>query len=248
MNFSSKSSIKTAWGKSTRGALQDVGGKKGNIERGRTNSVVHISELATWDNPEQLDSSLLPGIPRAPQTLVIFESTAELAGDWWHRHWEATQEGTGRFTNLFIPWCVKYQRAAPDSWSPSEETLKVAAAIERDSHRWVMETIRPTRNQLYWYETERAYFTQKKQLHDFFKEYPSNPIECFQYAGRSIFQQEDLERIDLSARKILDIWACEPARDIAELKRFPEEGDPRAEALAIDKRPAAPLSVRISPK
>src|SRR5436309_9855514 len=45
---------KTAWGKSTRGALQSVTGQegtKGAIGRGQTYGAVHISELATWDNP-----------------------------------------------------------------------------------------------------------------------------------------------------------------------------------------------------
>lgn len=183
INFSNKSSIKAAWGKTTRGALQAEGGRKGNIERGRTNSVVGISELATWDNPEQLDSSLLPGIPISPMTLVMFESTAELAGDWWHRHWQACQDGsTPRdWTNIFIPWCVepsKYSLRPPAGWSPVESTRATAAVIERDSAQWVGSPIRLTRDQLYWYESTRKYYIDKNQLHQFLKEYPSNPEEC----------------------------------------------------------------------
>lgn len=251
MVFSNGSSIKTAWGKTTRGALQEVGGRKGNIERGRTNSVVHISELATWDNPEQLDSSLLPGIPLSPKTLVLFESTAELAGDWWHRHWQASGDGQGRFRDLFIPWPVKYKLPAPPDWTPSEETLAVQTAIERDSSQWVGETLRLTRDHLFWYETTRAYFASKGQLHDFFKEYPSNPEECFQYAGRSIFTLEELARIDAQAKPLLDVWAVEPSREIAELRRMAEaSGDDKADARALalkeDKRPAAPLVTRIA--
>ena len=249
LNLSNKSSIKTAWGKTTRGALQEQGGKKGNIERGRTNSVVHISELATWDYPEQLDTSLLPGIPVNEKTLVIFESTAETAGDWWHRHYLAAQEGEGRFQNLFIPWPVKYQLEAPEGWTPNDETLHVAAQIERDSPQWG-EQLRLTRNHLYWYESTRGYYAAKNQLHDFFKEYPSNPEECFQYAGRSIFSLEELTRIDHAARPILDVWAVEPARDIAELKRLPAStGDPaadlRAAGLRADLRRPAPIAPRL---
>lgn len=255
LHLSNKSSLKTAWGKTTRGALQETGGKKGNIERGRTNSVVHISELATWDYPEQLDSSLLPGIPVNKKTLVLFESTAELAGDWWHRHWLATEEGEGRFHNLFIPWPVKYRLPAPADWSPNETTLKVAAQIERDSHLWVGETLHLTRDHLYWYESTRAYFAKKKQLHQFFKEYPSNPAECFMYAGRSVFSLEELESIDQAARKVIDIWAVEPSQEIAALRLLPEDGSEKeadlsaqlkAVGLRQDRRPAAPLSTRLS--
>lgn len=252
MVLSNGSSVKTAWGKSTRGALQEVGGRKGNIERGRTNSVVLISELATWDNPEQLDSSLLPGIPISPKTLVIFESTAELAGDWWHRHWLAAAEGAGRFQNAFIAWPIKYSTPAPDGWEPSTETLAVGAAIERDAPSWGY-TLTLTRDHLYWYETMRAYYAAKNQLHVFKKEYPSNPEECFQYAGHSVFTWEECERIDTQAKKILDVWAVEPSRDIAELRRMHEstgndEQDLKALGLKQDRRPAAPMATVIPVK
>lgn len=249
LHLANKSSIKTAWGKTTRGALQEAGGKKGNIERGRTNSVVHISELATWDNPEQLDSALLPGIPRAEQTLVIFESTAEIAGDWWHRHWQATAEGTGRFANLFIPWCVKYERQPPIGWTPNQTTLAVAAQIERDSFSWVGETLRCSAAQLYWYESERAYYTKKNQLLQFFKEYPSNPEECFQFAGRSVFTIEEIAQIDQKARPVIDVWAVEPSREIAELRRLPSDDAAALAQVAADaKRYPAPISLKMPTK
>jgi hypothetical protein len=250
MVLSNGSSIKTAWGKTTRGALQEVGGKKGNIERGRTNSVVLISELATWDNPEQLDSSLLPGIPINEKTLVLFESTAELAGDWWHQHYLAAEEGAGRFQNAFISWPIKYSMPAPADWRPCEETLAVAASIERDSPRWGY-PLTLTRDHLYWYETTRAYYVSKNQLHTFLKEYPSNPEECFQYAGQSVFSLDELAQIDQQAKKLLDVWAVEPSREIAELRQLAEstgdlKEDVKALGLREDLRKAAPVVTRIS--
>lgn len=254
INFTTKSSMKAAWGKTTRGALQAEGGKKGNIERGRTNSVVLISELATWDNPEQLDSSLLPGIPVSPLTLVMFESTAELAGDWWHLHWQACADGsTPRdWSNIFIPWCVeptKYSLRPPDGWTPAVHTLAVAATIERDSPQWVGTPIRLTPDQLFWYESTRAYYTSKNQLFAFLREFPSNPDECFQYAGRSIFTHEEMEAIDHAAKPLLDVWRVEPSRDIAELKRLPPE-DPIKDAQdrADRKRYPTPMGVKVPTK
>ena len=251
LSLSNGSSLRAAWGKTTRGALQETGGQKGNIERGRTNSVVHISELATWDNPEQLDSSLLPGVPVAFNSLVIFESTAELAGDWWHRHWQACQDGVTprQWANIFIPWCVepsKYSLPAPEGWSPSASTLAVAATIERDSPQWVGTAIHLTKAQLYWYEATRKYYTDKNQLHQFLKEYPSNPEECFQYAGRSIFTMDELERINQQARPLLDVWRVDPSRDIAELKRLPP-GEPQEllQAQADRKRFTPPVAPRL---
>lgn len=251
MQLDNQSSIKAAWGKTTRGALQEEGGRKGNIERGRTNSVVGISELATWDNPEQLDSALFPGIPVSPSTLVVLESTAELAGDWWHRHWQTCQDGTTprAWSNIFIPWCVepaKYSLPAPDGWVPNDTTVGVASVIERDSAQWIGAAITLSKDQLYWYESTRAYFTGKNQLHQFLKEYPSNPEECFQYAGRSVFTFDEIQQIDRCARPLLDVWYVDPSRDIADLKRLPSaDADKAAQTAADHRRYPPPVAVKI---
>ncbi len=248
MTFGNGSFLKTAWGKSTRGALQSVTGtegSKGAIGRGQTFSVVHISELATWDNPEQLDSALFPAIPMDPSTLVILESTAEYAGDWWHLHWQTAGEGHGRFVNAFIPWYVeptKYSLPAPIAWSPSTTTLQVASKCELDAPRWLGHAVTLARDQLYWYETTRAYYERKGDLGKFLKEYPSDDLECFQYAGRSVFTLDQLEAIDAagSKRRLLDVWAVEPAREIAELRRLPDE-----EVPADRRRMPVPLAPRV---
>jgi hypothetical protein len=237
LSLANDSYLKTAWGKSTRGALQSttgLEGTKGAIGRGQTYSCVHISELPTWENPEQLDTALLPAIPYAPDTLVLYEATAEFAGDWWHRHWLASAEGVGRFRNVFIPWCAepaKYSLPAPVDWSPSATTRGHAVKCERDSPKWFGRTVRLTRDQLYWYETTRRFYESKGQLYKFLKEYPADDQECFQYAGRSIFSLEQLEQIDRagSRRPLLDVWTVEPALEIAKLRREPEPEAPNVD-------------------
>lgn len=249
MIFSTQSYLKVAWGKSTRGALQSVTGQegtKGAIGRGQTFSSVHISELATWDNPEQLDSSLLPAIPMAASTLVLFESTAEIAGDWWHKQWLAAAEGEGRFTNLFIPWYaepLKYSLPAPMDWMASSHTLQHARKCELDAPKWLGHAATLSRDQLYWYERTRAYYQKKGELGKFLREYCADDQECFQYAGRAIFTFDQLEAIDTAGSqriRQLDVWAVEPAREIAALRRMPPEEDaPRS------RRPEPPLTPRI---
>jgi hypothetical protein len=257
LTLSNSSSLKTAWGKSTRGALQSVSGvegNKGSIGRGQTYSVVHISELPTWENPEQLDTALLPAIPYAPDTLVLYEATAEFAGDWWHTHWLASGAGEGRFSNVFIPWSAepkKYALPAPVDWSPSVSTLAHAAKCERDSPKWYGgKTVTLSREQLYWYETTRRFYEAKGLLYKFLKEYPADDHECFQYAGRSVFTLEQLEAIDRagSIRPLKDVWVVEPAMDIARLRReamAPSDAESLLAPGSIDlqpKRPVPPLS------
>ena len=249
LSLANLSFLKTAWGKSTRGALQatsGVEGSKGSIGRGQTFSVVHISELPTWENPEQLDTGLLPAIPVAPDTLVLFEATAEYAGDWWHKHWLTSGEGVGRFRNIFIPWSAeprKYSLPAPIDCTPKVTTTQHAAKAERDSPKWYAgRTVTLTRDQLYWYEQTRAFYERKGQLYKFLKEYPADDLECFQYAGRSIFTLEQLEQIDQAgSRPLLDVWAVEPALEVAQLRRDPET--PSADLQA--KRVVPPLAPHV---
>lgn len=245
--------LKVAWGKSTRGALQSVTGTegtKGAIGRGQTYGTVHISELPTWDNPDQLDSALLPAIPTHPDTLVIFEATAEYAGDWWHLHYLAAKDGVGRFTNIFVPVYAeptKYSLPAPLDWTPSSQTIKWAAKCERTSTQWYNHTVQLTRDQCYWYETTRAFYEKKNDLGSFLKEYCADDLECFQYAGKSIFNFSQLDQIDQagSRRQLLDVWRVEPAREIAELRRTPDAGAADPQRPPSTRRPDPPLSLRV---
>lgn len=246
MSFANGSGIYTAWGKSTRGELQEVTGRqKGHIGRGKTYSVVHISELSTWDNPGQLDDALFPAIPISPLSLVILESTAKGAGNWWHQHWLAADDGIGRFTNLFIPWGVepsKYSLPAPLDWTPSESTVQQARRAETLWPKYIGRTITLSRDQLYFYETTRAYFVKKGDIAKFFEEYASDPEECFLYSGRSVWTLEQLDQIDRLARPLIDVWKVEPARDIAELRRQPP---PDPSLHVVDRRPTPPLAPRL---
>lgn len=251
ITLSNQSFLKTAWGQSTRGALQAVSGQegqKGSIGRGQTFSVVHISELPTWQNPEQLDTALLPAIPVASDTLVLFEATAESAGDWWHTHWLTSAAGHGRFKNIFIPWSAepaKYSLPAPLDWTPSASTRAHAEKNERDSPKWFAgRTVRLSRDQLYWYERTRAFYDSKGQLYKFLKEYPADDHECFQYSGRSVFTLEQLEAIDKagSLRPLRDVWAVEPALAVAQLRR----DAPTDSADLQPKRVVPPLAPQLA--
>jgi hypothetical protein len=258
LSLANQSYLKTAWGKSTRGALQAVSGlegSKGSIGRGQTYSVVHISELPTWENPEQLDTALLPAIPVASDTLVLYEATAEFAGDWWHQHWLASADGVGRFRNVFIPWSAepsKYSLPAPVDWSPSASTLAHAEKCRRDSPRWFGRTVTLSRDQLYWYETTRRFYEAKGLLYKFLKEYPADDQECFQYAGRSIFTLDQLEAIDAagSRRPLLDVWAVEPSLEIAQLRRDPTPSGSATSTTADlqPRRVVPPLAPHVTPR
>ena len=90
-------------GKSMKGGLMEEGGEKGQLGRSKTFSMAHLSEITTWERPEQINSSLLPAIPRTPRTLCIRESTAMGRNNYWHQEWTLAADGEDpRFFNIFI--------------------------------------------------------------------------------------------------------------------------------------------------
>lgn len=238
------STIRVAYGKSARGGLQDQAKAKGNLGRGKTYGCLHLSELSTWERPEQIDDALMPGVPRRPRTFAVFESTAKGRYDWWHRQWLATAKGTTRFTNIFIPWYIepeKYWEPAPIGWEPDVRTKAHADAVERDSPSYLQgRTIRLTREQAYWYESSRLNAEEKGNLYKFYEEYPANDREAFQYAGRSIFPSGVLERVKLQERAPVAVVYIEPAKDIAQLRAYERE-QPKIDAAKAAAELAAEL-------
>lgn len=217
-------SLRAAAGKSQRGGLQDREKAKGNIGRGKTFGLVHISEVSTWERPEQIEDGLLPGVPRRPQIFMVRESTAKGRHDYWHQEWQKAEKGLGRFTNVFIPWYIepdKYWLPPPPGWEPADTTNAHAEAVERESPKWCLgQTIRLTPDQRYWYEQTRAAYEADNDLYKFFEEYPATPTEAFQHAGRTVFTPATLERLKAQERSPLAILHVEPAKDIALLKEW----------------------------
>lgn len=223
-------------GKAMRGQLTEESGEsKGEIGRSHTFSGIHLSELATWEHPEQLDSALFPTIPIAPYTFGVLESTAKGRHNWWHQQWQLSERGLGsvhKFAPVFIPWYAepnKWRLRPPAGWSPSAPTVAHATRCSESSHKWLGRTVTLTRDQLYWYEGARAAAEEKEDLAHFLAEYPADPEECFQHSGRSIFPLQLRERIKAQARPLAEMLLIEPAamaQERATLMRDTAAGQP----------------------
>lgn len=199
-------------GKSVRGG-SSLGHDRGQMARGKTIPLAHLSEISTWENAGQIDDSLLPAIPRGPRSLAIFESTARGRGNEWHDIWLNATKGLGRILPIFIPWYGEsrtYTARAPEGWNPSSLTLAHAERALEVSHRWCGRTIRLTREQLYWWENEREAYKAKHKLHMFLAEYCADPNEAFQNTGRSVFPFEALHEIRQRLKKPLGYVDVQP--------------------------------------
>ncbi len=230
----SSSFLRSFWGKSSRGGMQDDQKERGNLGRGKTFNAFHLSELSTWERPKQIEDGFMPGVPRRPRTFGVFESTAKGRHDWWHGWWEKGEQGLSRCANVFIPWYIepdKYWLPVPEGWEPLPTTKQHAEEVERDSPRWCLgQTHRLTPEQQYWYEaTRRSYdaaetgleFTSDgSRVATFYEEYPATPRDAFQHAGVSIFSEKVLERMKTYERPPVAICEVMPAKDIALLKEW----------------------------
>jgi hypothetical protein len=240
--FTNHSSVLVESGKSMKGSLQDEGGQKGQMGRSKTYSCAHLSELSTWENAGQIDDSLLPAIPQTRRTFMVLESTAKGRGNWWHQQWAATQKGLGRFFNVFIPWYAektKNWRPAPVEWIPDEDLLAYARRVETVAPRYMRRSFSLSREQLYWYHTERLAAIEKNSLYKFLEEQPAEPEEAFQYSGRGVFTPAVVDSLRNEARPLKALWAVEPTTYITELRTISAE----EKALAAEPtllRPALP--------
>lgn len=245
--FAHGSAVLVESGKSMKGGLQDKGGQKGQLGRSKTFSTVHLTELSTWEYPEQIDDSLMPAVPRTARTLGVKESTAKGRHNWHHEDWLLGQRGKGRWTNVFIPWYAeesKYWLPAPLDWSPSEQTLAHAQKASVEGPKFLHRPVSLSRNQLYWYEETRSTYQEKNQLAKFLEEYAADPEECFQHSGRSVFTLDQLQYLDRLARPMIDCWSVQPAKDLSTVHQSELEQIRQtkhlaavAEALARDAHP-----------
>ncbi len=216
--FANGSALFTGAGK----AMSGTGGDRGDIGRGGGFSLLHLSELARWEDTQQIDSALLPTVPYSPRALVFFESSPRGRNNWWHKRWQVSLEGKGRFHPVFIPWYAeprKYRKVPPADWSPKESTLAHARRCEEQGPRWLRRSsLSLTRDQLYWYETTREYYEAMDELSDFLAEYAADPDECFVFSGKSLVPLLVLQRIADQARPLLTKLEIAPRMDIERLR------------------------------
>ncbi len=225
MVFGTGSRLMVGASKSTRGAdtTQAGGARKGQLGRGKTLSVVHLSELATYTNPSQVDTALDPAVARSPFTFWVKESTAQGRGknNWFYQDWQLQKSGKGRGIAIFIGWYVEKARhrlPPPADWTPSADTLAHARKIEETSPRWMKgKSYRPTLEQLCWYEFAKAEATAKDNLEGFLQEHPADDEEAFQYSGKSVVGVLVRERIKGQARPLHGMVEVKTNRELGTL-------------------------------
>lgn len=164
----------------------------GSVGRGDTNQYFHGSEVAFYENVEDISTGVLQTIADMPGTEIFLESTANGIGNFFYSACMSAlnQDEGDQYELVFIPWYWQdeYRTATPPDFSltPEEEQLKQMYKLDDQ--------------QIYWRRQKVADFKKTGYGNGdrkFKQEYPFTVQEAFQASGESLF---DMERVS-AARK-----------------------------------------------
>ena len=192
-----------------------------NSARGGDYNLVHCTEVGLWvttegKTPEDIVRSACSGVLLKPYTMIVYESTANGTGNFFHREYEAAKNGISQFDNLFISWFEieqytaeidNIQDFATKLWENRNNESIVSDREESGKYLWWLWEKGATLEAIKWYILERSKYTNHG---DMASEYPSDDIEAFVHSGTMIFDKYKVEQFKPTcrpARYIGDIYA-----------------------------------------
>lgn len=189
--------------------LYQAENQKAGIAVGTQQDVSHLTEVPLWQFPEyNIGFSLAAAIPKSRMTLHIQEGTSAGKGGYWQTVSEACRhkrKGYESWSYIFIPWYLntkKYRTIPPAGWFPDEHTIEHAEMVIRTSPEWNNGvSMRPSVEQLAWWELERAKYVGNGDLASFLSSYPATPEQSFVSRARGALPAELLEQMELDVRQ-----------------------------------------------
>lgn len=142
--------------------------------RSSTVQMFHGSEVAFWPTADEHGAGILQGVPTVAGTEIIFESTANGLGNFFHKQWLKAISGQSDFQAIFIPWFWQAEYAAP---VPPGFQLESDEAEYAQAHGLTLE-------QMVW---RRSKVAELGDIKLFDQEYPATPDLAFQTTGIDSF-------------------------------------------------------------
>ncbi|MDE7437151.1 MAG: terminase [Muribaculaceae bacterium] len=191
--------------------------------RGGDYNLVHCSEVGIWrktngKSPEDILRSACSGVLLAPMTMIVYESTANGTGNFFHREYEAAKRGVSQFEPLFVSWFEIDQYSLPFS-NPiekrdfAEKLFKGRQSATASSSRaqpgkylWWLWEKGATLEAINWYVAERAKYSDHGLMAG---EYPSDDVEAFVHSGARVFDKYKVEALRTG---------CEDPKNIGEIE------------------------------
>jgi hypothetical protein len=141
------------------------------IGRGMTVHLFHGSEVAFYENADELSVGLMQTVADVNGTEMIFESTANGPGNFFYDLCMGAIAGKNGFELVFIPWYWQEEYKDPVPLSESELDAKEQRYYEAYKADGL------TLHHLAWRRRKIASFGDKEWK--FLQEYPCNPNEAF---------------------------------------------------------------------
>lgn len=203
------SEMRFEWANSVRGskAVDDEAGQMGRGMPGI--HMFHGTEISSWDNPEQIDYSILPAIHRSKNVFGVLESTPLGKENYYYKTWQRVTSGAGdRWVPVFIGWYMEQElrETITPGWEPLDITKAHAAKIEQTSPLWAGRVIRPDGEQMFWWEQNYKKAKEMRRIYKFAAEYAADPEACFSASRPSVFSEERLYDLQQTAKPELGYY------------------------------------------
>ncbi len=185
--------------------------------RGGDYNLVHCSEVGLWKTtrrktPELLVRAATSGVLLEPLTMILYESTANGTGNFFHKEYEAAKSGNSQFKALFVAWYDIELYSSPFS-DDNEKTVFANALLagrralqavndrcQPGAYLWWLWERGATLEAINWFVNERAKYSDHGLMAS---EYPSDDVEAFVHSGARVFDKYKVELLRKECRQPL---------------------------------------------
>lgn len=183
--------------------------------RGGDYNLVHLSEVGIWKategkKPEDIVRSACSGILLKPYTMIVYESTANGTGNFFHREYTAAKKGDSQFEAMFVSWFDIEQYTL--AFNSDKEKQGFAewlyknrnnenTSSEREEcgkYLWWLWEKGATLEAINWYIAERRKYNDHGQMA---AEFPSDDIEAFVHSGARVFDKYKVDAMRGTCKK-----------------------------------------------
>ncbi len=226
--------------------------EKPDSVRGSDYSLVHCSEVGLWRktegrSPEDIVRSACSGILLEPYTMIVYESTANGVGNFFHTEYTAAKDPSvpSQFTAFFVPWyeIEMYRKPIANPAAFAEALYKGRLQDAPHSNReatgkylWWLWQQGATLENIAWYVEERSKYNNNGGMAS---EYPSDDIEAFVNSGANVFDRYMVEQLRP---------ACRTPKYIGDVCADADEGADALENVRFAPDPTANLHVWAMPE
>lgn len=201
--------------------------------RGGDYALVHLSEVGLWKategkRPEDIVRSACSGVLYRPYTMIVYESTANGVGNFFHNEYVAASDPDikSQFEPLFISWfdIELYQMPFASKKELQEfavqlydNRLNASTRSDREEcgkYLWWLWEIGASLEGIHWYIEERAKYHDHGSMAS---EYPSDDVEAFVNSGSAVFDKYCVEAMRPTTKK--------PPRYVGDIYGYGDEGE-----------------------